>query len=55
MTDPQELTPPAHLRTAVARYDDLRARDALATDAPEEAAPDGLWQAEVLEMLARAR
>jgi hypothetical protein len=57
MTSPQELHAQHTLRTAVARYDDLRARDALAAgavedDAAEVAAAEGLSQAEILEMLA---
>jgi hypothetical protein len=57
MTSPQELHAQHTLRTAVARYDDLRARDALAAGAAEEDAPavaaaEGLSQGEVLEMLA---
>jgi hypothetical protein len=57
MTSPQELHAQHTLRTAVARYDDLRARDALAAgaaedDAPAVAAAEGLSQGEVLEMLA---
>ena len=56
MTSPQELHAQHTLRTAVARYDDLRSRDALAAgaedDAAEVAATEGLSQAEVLEMLA---
>ena len=57
MTSPRELDGQHTLRTAVARYDDLRSRDALAAgaaeeDAPEVAAAEGLSQAETLEMLA---
>ena len=57
MTSPQELSAQHTLRTAVARYDDLRARDALASGAAEEdasevAGPDRLSPAEALEMLA---
>jgi hypothetical protein len=57
MTSPQELHAQHTLRTAVARYDDLRARDALAAgavedDAAEVATAEGLSQAEILEMLA---
>jgi hypothetical protein len=57
MTSPQELHAQHTLRTAVARYDDLRARDALTAgavedDAAEVAAAEGLSQPEILEMLA---
>ena len=57
MTSPRELDGQHTLRTAVARYDDLRSRDSLAAgaaeeDAPEVAAAEGLSQAETLEMLA---
>jgi hypothetical protein len=53
MTSPQELEAQHTLRTAVARYDDLRARDSL-TD-PDADGADRLSQAEVLEMLALAQ
>ena len=57
MTSPQELHARHTLRTAVVRYDDLRARDALAVGAAEDdaadvAAAERLSQAEILEMLA---
>jgi hypothetical protein len=57
MTSPTELSGQHTLRTAVARYDELRTRDALTTgaaedDAPEVAAAEGLSQAETLELLA---
>ena len=54
MTSPQELHGQHTLRTAVARYDDLRSRDALAAGDGEEDAsqPPALSQAEVLELLA---
>jgi hypothetical protein len=53
MSSPQELEAQHTLRTAVARYDDLRLRESLA-DPTEEAsvAAERLSQAEVLEMLA---
>ena len=50
MTSPADLEAQHTLRTAVARYDDLRARDALAD--PDDAPVPPLTQAEVLEMLA---
>ena len=56
MTSPGELSGQHTLRTAVARYDELRSRDALAADAaddaPGAAAAEKLSQAETLEMLA---
>ena len=56
MTSPGALESRHTLRTAVARYEELRARDSLAgsaeDDAPEVAAAEQLTQAEVLEMLA---
>ena len=59
MTSPQELSARHTLRTAVARYEELRARDSLAgsaeDDAPAVAAAEQLTQAEVLEMLALAQ
>jgi hypothetical protein len=59
MTSPAALETQHTLRTAVARYEDLRARDSLADraedEAPEEAAAEQLSQAEVLEMLALAQ
>lgn len=55
-TSPGTLESRHTLRTAVARYEELRARDSLAgsaeDDAPEVAAAERLTQAEVLEMLA---
>ncbi|WP_138760048.1 hypothetical protein [Modestobacter altitudinis] len=53
MTSPQELEAQHTLRTAVARYDDLRARDSLADPDADDAGR--LSQAEVLEMLALAQ
>jgi hypothetical protein len=56
VTSPQELEAQHTLRTAVARYDDLRARDSLADpDADDAVAAERLSQAEVLEMLALAQ
>ena len=53
MTTPQDLEAQHTLRTAVARYDDLRIREALADPAEEDAvAAERLSQAEALEMLA---
>jgi hypothetical protein len=56
MTSPGTLESRHTLRTAVARYEELRARDSLAgsaaDDAPDVAAAERLTQAEVLEMLA---
>jgi hypothetical protein len=56
MTSPAALESQHTLRTAVARYEDLRARDSLADladpDAPDVAAAERLSQVEVLEMLA---
>jgi len=56
MTSPGTLESRHTLRTAVARYEELRARDSLAgsaeDDAPDVAAAEQLTQAEVLEMLA---
>ena len=56
MTSPGTLESRHTLRTAVARYEELRARDSLAgsagDDAPDVAAAERLSQSEVLEMLA---
>ena len=55
MTTPDELESRFTLRTAVARYDHLRTRDALAPpDGPPEQDPqaEGLTRAEALELLA---
>lgn len=56
MTSPAALEKQHTLRTAVARYEELRSRDSLAgsaeDEAPEVAAAEQLSQAEVLEMLA---
>ena len=59
MTSPAALEAQHTLRTAVARYEELRARDSLADlagladpDAPDVAAAIPLSQSEVLEMLA---
>ena len=53
MTSPQELEAQHTLRTAVARFDDLRARDSLADPTAEDSVPaEQLSGPEVLEMLA---
>ena len=53
MTSPQDLSAQHTLRTAVSRYDELRARDALADRTGEDSSDVApLSQAEVLEMLA---
>jgi hypothetical protein len=53
MTSPAELSAQHTLRTAVARYDDLRVRDSLADPTAEDSVPgERLDQAEALEMLA---
>ena len=52
MTTPQELAAQHTLRTAVTRYDELRARDALADRTGDDSGAPPLSQAEVLEMLA---
>jgi hypothetical protein len=53
MTSPAELAAQHTLRTAVARYDDLRTRDSLADPTAEGSVQaEQLSQAEVLEMLA---
>ncbi len=53
MTSPQELEAQHTLRTAVARFDDLRARDSLADPTAEDSVPaEHLSGPEVLEMLA---
>jgi hypothetical protein len=56
MTSPAALESQHTLRTAVARYEELRSRDSLAgsavDDAPGVAAAERLTQAEVLELLA---
>jgi hypothetical protein len=48
MTTPAQLETETTLRTAVERYDELRARDSMA----EEGSPQSLTKAEVLELLA---
>ncbi|MCZ2849391.1 hypothetical protein [Modestobacter sp. VKM Ac-2978] len=53
MTSPAELAVQHTLRTAVARYDDLRARDSLADPSAEDSvAAEHLTQPEALELLA---
>jgi hypothetical protein len=56
MTTPAALENQHTLRTAVARYEELRTRDSLAeladADAPQVAGAERLSRAEVLEMLA---
>jgi hypothetical protein len=56
MTSPGEVERQHTLRTAVARYEELRAREILAdsagTDAPEVAASERLPASDVLELLA---
>jgi hypothetical protein len=56
MTTPAELESRHTLRTAVARYEELRTRDSLTdladADSPQVAGAERLSQAEVLEMLA---
>jgi hypothetical protein len=53
MTSPAELAARHTLRTAVARYDDLRTRDSLADPTAEDSvAAERLSPAETLEMLA---
>jgi hypothetical protein len=53
MTSPAELAVQHTLRTAVARYDDLRTRDSLADPTAGDPVPaEQLSQAEALELLA---
>ena len=53
MTSPRELEAQHTLRTAVARYDDLRIRESLADPTEEDSvAAERLSQAELLELLA---
>jgi hypothetical protein len=53
MTSPAELATQHTLRTAVARYDDLRTRDSLADPTAEDSvAAEQLSQSEALELLA---
>jgi uncharacterized protein (DUF1501 family) len=51
MTTPDELDTRLTLRTAVARFEELRTREALATDAGDETPAAGLSREETLELL----
>ena len=56
MTTPQELERQHTLRTAVARYDELRAREALADPTEDDAVgAEQLSRSEALELLALSR
>jgi hypothetical protein len=52
MTSADELDTRLTLRTAVARFEELRTREALATDAEDQTPSAGLSREETLELLA---
>jgi hypothetical protein len=52
MTSPEDLDTQLTLRTAVARFEELRTREALAADAEDDESPDPLTRDETLELLA---